>query len=110
MQLGIEVHHLHESVDTRIGTSCAQGIDRVRREARQRPLQLILHRSARGLALPALIPLSEVTDAESQSHGTRVPGRNVNSSTKVSKEALRLGLERPGATGHDLLDQRAGTV
>ena len=56
-------------VDAGIGAAGAERGDRLRGELRERRFQLVLHGAARELALPALVGLSVVADAERQPHG-----------------------------------------
>ena len=51
-----------------IGTACAQGGNFVCGEFSERPFQFILDSQPRALALPALIGLTVVGDAQSDSH------------------------------------------
>lgn len=69
MDFSVEMHHLHQAMDTRVSPAGAQRTDRLGRKTCQRLLQLVLDGLPRGLTLPALVSLSQVADTESQPHG-----------------------------------------
>ena len=58
----VEMHHLHQRVNARIGASGAQGADGAVGESAQCGFELILHRLTIGLALPTAIGLTVVTN------------------------------------------------
>ncbi|MCY1246334.1 hypothetical protein D9M72_595610 [compost metagenome] len=70
--VGVEVHHLHQPVHAGIGAAGAQRADPAAGgqagELREGGFELVLHRAARALALPALVCLAVVADAECQPH------------------------------------------
>ncbi|MDT4869042.1 hypothetical protein FQZ97_1040500 [compost metagenome] len=66
--LGVEVHHLHEAVHAGVGAACAEGGDGFVSEGLEGRLQLVLHRLARSLALPAFVMPAVVANAEGQPH------------------------------------------
>ena len=70
LAVGVEMHDLHQAVDTGIGSASTHGLDGRRGKSFQSRLQAILHRQARWLALPALVSPPAVADAQRQSHGT----------------------------------------
>ncbi|MNV65791.1 hypothetical protein D3C71_1585090 [compost metagenome] len=61
---GVEVHHLHQSMDTRIGATRTQGADRMGRKPAERRFELVLHRVARQLALPTAVRLAVIADPQ----------------------------------------------
>ncbi len=63
IDVGIEVHYLHQTMDSRIGAAGAQSGNALCSEFAQRGLQLVLNRLTGGLALPTLVPLAVVRDA-----------------------------------------------
>ena len=68
IDLRVEVHNLHQPMNTRIRTARAKGVDRFGSKLSQGALEPVLNRLARWLALPALVGRAEVTDAESNAH------------------------------------------
>ena len=64
----IEVNHLHQTMNACIGATCAQGGDFLGGEFFEGFFQFVLDGEARALALPALIGLTVVGDAQSDSH------------------------------------------
>ena len=64
----IKVDHLHQAMNASISATCAQGGDFVRGEFLECLFQFILNGQARALALPALIGLTVVGDAQRDSH------------------------------------------
>jgi hypothetical protein len=69
MHRSINVNHLIQRMHTRVGAAGADSANGIVRKSGQRPLDVVLHRSAIGLALPAVVCLSTVADAQRQPHG-----------------------------------------
>ena len=64
----VKVHHLHQTMNACIGAARAQGGDFLGGEFFEGFFQFVLDGEARALALPALIGLTVVGDAQSDSH------------------------------------------
>ena len=78
LHLGVEVHDLHEPVHARIGAAGADGGDGLVGEAREGGFEVVLDGAARRLALPAVVSLSEVADAECPPHGRAFESRGIS--------------------------------
>lgn len=69
VQVGVEVHDLHQAVDPRIGTTGAQGAHAGHiAKGREGLFEFVLNRQAGRLALPALVGRAGVADTERQPH------------------------------------------
>ena len=75
LYIGVEMHDLHQCVNTGVGAPGAQSRNTLAGQFAERGFQLVLHRSARALALPAFVSLTVVADAEGQPHNTIIDPR-----------------------------------
>ena len=64
MQSGVEMDHLHQRMDAGIGTPSTTRDDPLARELRKCRFKPVLHGETAALALPALVRLAAVADAE----------------------------------------------
>ncbi|MOA10464.1 hypothetical protein D3C78_1303530 [compost metagenome] len=72
-QIRVEMHHLHDAVHAGVGAAGAYGGHGLRGKAAQGRFEMVLHRAAGRLALPAVVVLAVVTHTQSYAHGSSWP-------------------------------------
>jgi len=100
--MGVEVNHLHETVDARVGSARAQGRHFGVDELRQGPLKGILQGGLIALTLPAGV----VSALETQAQGDSNRRALVRQIRHGSAPSCRSILQVQGDVGHFLKGQR----
>ena len=105
------MHHLHQTVNPRVGAAGAIHAKLLRRELAQRVFQPVLDGVARKLALPAFVATAVVAQAQGNSqsltcsgiqcHGSRGLGRRFVAASfwhlQVQREGVHVKVSRRGA-------------